>query len=129
MPSAHARTSRSERENVDEDILAMGKGAYKVRVMCEALLLPSSYDDVCRWRLILCSPSISTRSRFEVYSLFSPSLLSPYSVVSYATAQAVHSTPLNHIGLWVDNLPVAVQWLSSQACSVSLSHACSPHSC
>ena len=128
MPSSHARTSRSERENVDEDILA-GKGAYKVRVMCEALLLPSSYDDVCRWRLILCSPSISTRSRFEVYSLFSPSLLSPYSVVSYATAQAVHSTPLNHIGLWVDDLPVAVQWLSSQACSVSLRHARSSHSC
>ena len=74
MPSAHARTSRSERENVDEDILAMGKGAYKVLVMCEALLLPSSCDDVCRWRLILCSPSISTRSRFDVSSLFFPSL-------------------------------------------------------
>ncbi len=66
MPSSHARTSRSERENVDEDILA-GKGAYKVRVMCEALLLPSSYDDVCRWRLILCSPSISTRSLFTLF--------------------------------------------------------------
>ena len=127
MPSAHARTSRSERENVDEDILAMGKGAYKVRVMCEALLLPSSYDDVCRWRLILCSPSISTRSRFDVSSLFFPSLLSLYAVLSYGTAQAVHSTPLNHIGLWVDNLPVAVQWLSSQACSLILIHVPSSH--
>lgn len=27
---------------------------------------------------------------------------------------AVHSTPLNHIGLWVDNLPVAVQWLTAK---------------
>ena len=27
---------------------------------------------------------------------------------------AVHVTPLNHIGLWVDNLPAAVQWLSAQ---------------
>ncbi|MDR7272156.1 lactoylglutathione lyase [Pelomonas saccharophila] len=27
---------------------------------------------------------------------------------------AVHATPLNHIGLWVDDLPVAVQWLESQ---------------
>ena len=27
---------------------------------------------------------------------------------------AVHTTPLNHIGLWVDNLPQAVEWLTSQ---------------
>ena len=27
---------------------------------------------------------------------------------------AVHATPLNHIGLWVDDLPQAVQWLSGQ---------------
>ena len=26
---------------------------------------------------------------------------------------AVHATPLNHIGLWVDNLPVAVEWLTN----------------
>jgi len=26
---------------------------------------------------------------------------------------AVHATPLNHIGLWVDNLPVAVDWLTN----------------
>jgi lactoylglutathione lyase len=26
---------------------------------------------------------------------------------------AVHATPLNHIGLWVDNLPVAVEWLTA----------------
>jgi lactoylglutathione lyase len=25
----------------------------------------------------------------------------------------VHATPLNHIGLWVDNLPVAVEWLTA----------------
>jgi lactoylglutathione lyase len=27
---------------------------------------------------------------------------------------AVHTTPLNHIGLWVDDLPAAVQWLTEQ---------------
>ena len=25
---------------------------------------------------------------------------------------AVHATPLNHVGLWVDDLPRAVQWMS-----------------
>ncbi|MDD5295392.1 MAG: VOC family protein [Rhodocyclaceae bacterium] len=27
---------------------------------------------------------------------------------------AVHATPLNHVGLWVDNLPLAVEWLTAQ---------------
>ncbi|MCW5259591.1 VOC family protein [Verminephrobacter eiseniae] len=27
---------------------------------------------------------------------------------------AVHSPPLNHIGLWIDDLPRAVQWLSAR---------------
>ena len=27
---------------------------------------------------------------------------------------AVHQTPLNHIGLWVDDLPKAVTWLTEQ---------------
>ena len=27
---------------------------------------------------------------------------------------AVHATPLNHVGLWVDDLPTAVQWLGEQ---------------
>jgi len=27
---------------------------------------------------------------------------------------AVHTTPLNHIGLWVDDLPRAVEWLTAQ---------------
>jgi lactoylglutathione lyase len=27
---------------------------------------------------------------------------------------AVHTTPLNHIGLWIDDLPRAVEWLSAQ---------------
>lgn len=27
---------------------------------------------------------------------------------------AVHTTPLNHIGLWVDDLPKAVQWLAAR---------------
>ena len=62
---------RSERENVDEDICAMGHGAFKVEV---DLMQPIDPDK----------------------------------------KPAVHSTPLNHVGLWIDNLPQAVEWLNSQ---------------
>jgi lactoylglutathione lyase len=27
---------------------------------------------------------------------------------------AVHATPLNHVGLWVDDLPKAVEWMTAQ---------------
>ena len=27
---------------------------------------------------------------------------------------AVHATPLNHVGLWIDDLPTAVAWLTAQ---------------
>ena len=27
---------------------------------------------------------------------------------------AVHTTPLNHVGLWIDDLPKAIQWLTAQ---------------
>ena len=27
---------------------------------------------------------------------------------------AVHTTPLNHVGLWIDDLPKAVQWLTTK---------------
>jgi lactoylglutathione lyase len=62
-------TFRSERENVDEDICAIGAGPLKVEV-----------------------------------DLMQP--LDP------ARKPAVHQTPLNHIGLWIDDLPKAVEWLS-----------------
>jgi lactoylglutathione lyase len=26
---------------------------------------------------------------------------------------AVHATPLNHVGLWIDKLPEAVEWLTA----------------
>jgi lactoylglutathione lyase len=61
----------SERENVDEDICAMGKGAYKVEV---DLMQPLDPDK----------------------------------------KPAVHTTPLNHVGLWIDDLPKAVEWLTAQ---------------
>jgi len=64
-------TFRSERENVDEDICALGAGAFKVEV----------------------------------------DLMQPLDLEK---KPAVHTTPLNHIGLWVDDLPVAVQWLGGQ---------------
>lgn len=61
----------SERENVDEDICAMGRGAMRVEV-----------------------------------DLMQP--LDP------ARKPAVHATPLNHVGLWIDDLPTAVTWLTAQ---------------
>ena len=63
-------TFKSERENVDEDICAMGKGVHRVEV----------------------------------------DLMQP---IDPEKKPAVHATPLNHIGLWVDNLPVAVEWLTA----------------
>jgi lactoylglutathione lyase len=38
-------------------------------------------------------------------------LMQPFDV---ASKPAVHEPALNHIGLWVDNLPQAVAWLSAQ---------------
>ena len=64
-------TYKSDRENVDEDICAMGVGPFKVEV----------------------------------------DLMQP---IDPEKKPAVHSTPLNHVGLWIDNLPVAVEWLSQQ---------------
>ena len=64
-------TFQSERENVDEDILAMGQGAFKVEV---DLMQPIDIDK----------------------------------------KPAVHTTPLNHIGLWIDDLPAAVAWLTAK---------------
>jgi lactoylglutathione lyase len=61
----------SERENVDEDICAMGKGPYKVEV---DLMQPMDPEK----------------------------------------KPAVHTTPLNHVGLWVDDLPKAVEWLAAK---------------
>ena len=61
----------SERENVDEDITAMGSGPFKVEV---DLMQPLDPDK----------------------------------------KPAVHTTPLNHVGLWIDDLPRAVEWLTAQ---------------
>ena len=60
----------SERENVDEDICAIGSGPFKVEV---DLMQPLDADK----------------------------------------KPAVHTTPLNHVCLWVDDLPKAVEWLSA----------------
>lgn len=62
---------RSERENVDEDICALGQGPFKVEV----------------------------------------DLMQPLDI---ERKPSVHSTPLNHVGLWIDDLPMAVQWLTRQ---------------
>jgi len=62
---------RSERENVDEDICAIGAGPFKVEV---DLMQPLDPDK----------------------------------------KPAVHTTPLNHVGLWIDDLPRAVEWLASR---------------
>ncbi|MDX1331090.1 MAG: VOC family protein [Burkholderiaceae bacterium] len=64
-------TFKSERENVDEDICAMGAGPFTVEV---DLMQPIDPDK----------------------------------------KPAVHTTPLNHVGLWIDDLPAAVDWLTGQ---------------
>ncbi|NDY89855.1 VOC family protein [Ideonella livida] len=61
----------SERENVDEDICALGTGPTAVEV---DLMQPLDIDK----------------------------------------KPAVHATPLNHVGLWVDDLPKAVEWMTAQ---------------
>lgn len=60
----------SERENVDEDIAAIGAGPYRVEVDLMQPLDPEKKP-------------------------------------------AVHATPLNHVGLWIDDLPRAVEWLTA----------------
>jgi lactoylglutathione lyase len=60
----------SERENVDEDICAIGSGAHEIEV----------------------------------------DLMQPLDINN---KPAVHQTALNHVGLWVDDLPKAVEWLSA----------------
>jgi len=62
---------RSERENVDEDICAIGSGPFKVEVDLMQPLDPQKKP-------------------------------------------AVHATPLNHVGLWIDDLPAAVDWLTAR---------------
>jgi lactoylglutathione lyase len=64
-------TYKSDRENVDEDICAIGSGPYKVEV----------------------------------------DLMQPLDIEK---KPAVHTTPLNHVGLWVDKLSEAVDWLGQQ---------------
>ncbi|MFT3665888.1 VOC family protein [Piscinibacter sp.] len=64
-------TYRSERENVDEDICAIGRGPLTVEV----------------------------------------DLMQP---MDEQKKPAVHATPLNHVGLWIDDLPRAVAWLTAQ---------------
>ncbi|MBU3630299.1 VOC family protein [Polynucleobacter sp. AP-Melu-500A-A1] len=60
----------SERENVDEDICAIGTGVHEIEL----------------------------------------DLMQPLDIEK---KPAVHQTPLNHIGLWVDDLSKAVEWLSA----------------
>ena len=62
---------KSERENVDEDICAIGSGPFMVEV---DLMQPIDPDK----------------------------------------KPAVHTTPLNHVGLWIDDLPKAVDWLTAK---------------
>ncbi|GBF49329.1 lactoylglutathione lyase [Leptospira ryugenii] len=62
---------KSEKENVDEDILSMGNGPFKVEI---DLMQP-------------IDPNKSPK---------------------------VHDPKLNHIGLWIDDLAKAVEWLTAQ---------------
>jgi len=61
----------SESENVDEDILSLGAGPFKVEIDLMQPLDPERKP-------------------------------------------AVHNPPLNHIGLWIDDLSAAVDWLQAR---------------
>jgi lactoylglutathione lyase len=63
-------TFRSERENVDEDILRIGTGPHAIEI----------------------------------------DLMQP---IDANAKPKVHDPQLNHIGLWVDNLAAAVEWLTA----------------
>jgi lactoylglutathione lyase len=62
---------KSEKENVDEDVLRIGSGPFSVEV----------------------------------------DIMQPLDINK---KPAVHEPKLNHIGLWIDDLPAAVEWLTSQ---------------
>jgi lactoylglutathione lyase len=64
-------TFKSEKENVDEDILRMGKGPFAVEV----------------------------------------DIMQPLDIEK---KPAVHEPKLNHVGLWIDDLPKAVEWLTAK---------------
>ncbi len=66
-----ASSFKSERENVDEDILELGSGPHTVEV----------------------------------------DLMQP---IDPEKRPKVHQPPLNHVGLWIDDLHAAVDWLQAQ---------------
>jgi hypothetical protein len=41
-------------------------------------------------------------------------ILAPEKPLDPEKKPAVHTTPLNHVGLWIDDLPQAVAWLTAQ---------------
>ena len=65
------KTFKSERENVDEDVLRMGKGPFAVEV----------------------------------------DIMQP---IDPEKKPKVNEPQLNHIGLWIDDLPKCVEWLAKQ---------------
>ena len=65
------KTFKSEKENVDEDVLKIGTGATSVEV----------------------------------------DIMQPLDIEK---KPAVHKPPLNHIGLWIDDLQKAYEWLQEQ---------------
>jgi lactoylglutathione lyase len=71
MGLSTVKTFKSEKENVDEDVLRIGEGPHSVEV---DIMQPLDFDKKPR----------------------------------------VDSPKLNHIGLWIDDLPKAVEWLQEQ---------------
>ncbi len=71
MGLSNMKTFKSERENVDEDVLQIGDGPHAVEV---DIMQPLDFDKKPR----------------------------------------VDQPKLNHVGLWIDDLPKAVEWLTEQ---------------
>ncbi len=94
---------RSERENVDEDILAIGSGPHEVEV---DLMQPLDNYRSERENVDEDILAIGSGPHEVEVDLMQP--LDP------GKKPAVHATPLNHVGLWVDDLPAAVAWMTAQ---------------
>ena len=105
----------SEKENVDEDILKLGKGPMAVEV---DLMQPLNKDVVTRSDNISMSIYLSyLYIHVYLYILFvHPYLSISLCIYIYTKPKApkVHIPALNHIGLWVDDLPECVRYLSQE---------------
>jgi lactoylglutathione lyase len=92
---------KSEKENVDEDVLVCGS------VLRGACLFPIPH---CHHTETYASSSSSCTRRRGPFAV-EIDLMQP---IDAEKSPKVHIPPLNHMGIWIDDLSAAVTWLQSQ---------------